>query len=113
MVTCTFHKSAVALLLSEKHRPLVAHYALKLEQDPHFLVYHSLSVTTTLRRELLFDNVGPSGTHHCFEHSINECHIIDALEEALRRYTAEKKGRGMAAAQKNGSGSAANGEQSD
>ena len=113
MVKCTFYEDAVGLLLSAKHRPLLQEYASKLQRDPRFLVYHHLSVTTTLRRELLYDSVAPSSTPHCFEHSLSECHIIAALEEALRRLSDGKATGDLHAAGRKGNGASEKSEQSD
>ncbi len=92
MVSCSFFETAVELLLSEKHNRLLRHYYRKLEKDPHFLVYHRLSITTRLRRELVLETLGPQVTPHCFDQTVNDCHIIDALEEALKRYAAVNAG---------------------
>ena len=81
----------VRLLLSEEYRPLLLLYRNILEDDPDYLRFHCTSTVLKLQFELKLHDLPELSIACCNGPEDGGCCIIDALEEAIRRYPAVLK----------------------
>ena len=81
----------VKLLLSEKYQSLLQEYRYILDDDPDYFRFHCTSTALKLQFQLKLHDMPDLEIGVCNGYANDGCCIIDALEEAIKRYRCERR----------------------